>query len=1034
MSGKDGKGIGEWHEGMPEFSRPSTSTNNNHFVPHTNTQEPNRALRTNHTNRTQNYSKPTAKTLTAAENHAVNSGSQNDSRDIGKQERGGWSSPIIKGDRAADKYQREHPEAVLVKGKMSNGKKGLITGGIIGLVTGGGMFIMAGLLSGPAQLLQIYHFFDDTYNTVHNLTTAFREGRISASLAKGVASSNEQRVVNSRIGVIGRKIANSYQADMAEKGVYLGVDSAGRPTMAIDPNLLITDANYNLQDPNEAGISTSEKNQRIASIKSANNQLAKYADTNGIEIAPIDPSHPNIQDGRVVVDLVAPTQVGALARNASNNVLKILQEKAGVGGMSAAVGMRAYSTKAGFVNALFHPVQAAKTLLNNAVYDKVLSFITRLQATPDQQRANALAQLNADLESQKQPENTGNATADAEAKTANAELDTQIQSNQGELDTLSEKGITPSTSSTNTRRGYLSMVTDEQAAEIQGRLKAVGAATGIISFVVSLLCGLYNLAKSGKIEAIINTVIPAIQAAGVMTNMASQMMAGDLSMDDVGAFTQTFVYDDQYPVSTTSVDGSNTNISETTTDASGNKTTANATASNGKDINEVSVTGSGDSSSTTTTTSSFWDACAVQTELDPTYQCSSAQESAINPQLNTAANGNEATTVMDKITNGLNSVIPGFGTAIIKYGLGALCSSVGELIVTILSVAVTGVVAFFTGDWTGFGLALAGAVVNYAPGISSAAKQGINYALSAAGVASWQDGLIALVQNAVGPAMNMLGNNMAISPLDWITSSPEVKGNIGAYGAYYNAQLTGVQDGGVVLSDQEQVAWNQEVNTYLAEQENQKPLLARLFDPTDYHSMIAQLGRAANVDPNGGLGTQFANMFKMFGALPNLAMSMFFNAPANAAEAASGTISFDYNVPEVAIPLDVLQDMNNLGDDSTDVYANAETVGDILNGSNGAKYDNLAKVCLGKAIDHDDLSVTNVDPTGDGYGIDFYYMQDPNGDYQTNHCSGLMDSTSSYYDLNFVRIAVYAGVDWGIINAQGCYYGDDQACNVTGVQ
>jgi len=983
------------------------------------------------------YSNPTNQMLAGAESKAA-SQFQKNPRDISQQENETDRLPQWMTNLEAKRQNAIAASKNKQNGFFSRHKKGMV-GGLIGLVAGGGMFFMAGILSGPTQLLQIYRFFEDTYNTVHNTTIAYREGRISASLVKGLGHANEDRVVRSRLGVIGRNIAKNYQSKMAQQGIYLELDGAGRPVMRIDPGLVVGNSQFSLKDPNEAGISSQEKYRRQQAIRRVNAGLQQSAEGFGVTVQPVSETNPTIRGGNVVVDIEAPKQGGAIAKWIANSFFRNLNRSVGMGTLSGEIGMRAYSTKAGFVNAVFHPVQAAKTQLNNFAYDKVTSLLSRLSAAPEQARANALARMNTDLESQRKPE-TGVDEATARVnQAANAELDTQIKANTTELDTLKSQGFEPNIKSA--RRGYLGQMDDARATVMEGRLRAIGATTGILAFVISLICGLYNLANSGMADAFVHTVLPAVKLAGVMTNVGSQMMTGDLSMDDVGAIIKAFVYDDKYPVTTDSndVSGNKVNVTTQTTANQGHKTTENAVASNGKDIADVKVDANtpANVSSSDTITSSFWNACTIQSESHPGYQCSDKQKSSINGQLADVAKGTEATTIKNNVIGGMNSVIPGLGTAIIDTGLGALCSAPGQAIVTILSVAVTGVVAFFTGDWTGFGLALAGAVVSYAPGIPQAAKAGTNAVLSMAGGVSLQNGIITLIQTALGPAMDLVGNGLESSDLDWITSSPEEKGNIAAYGAYYNAQLTGVQDGGVILTPSQQTAWNIETNTYLAEQFNQKPLLAKLFDPTDYRSMVATLGHSANVDPDGGFFTQLANTAKMFGALPNLAFASFFNSPANAVMAAAGVPAYNYNVPTVAVPLDVLNDMNNMNDPSVDVYNNAGKVSDILNGSDGGKYDDLAKVCLGKAINHDDLSVTDVDPTegetGGGYGITFYYMAKGAYSDSNKNCSGLMNKNSSAYDENFVRIATYAGLDWGIVNSQGCYYGDAQACAVVGV-
>ncbi|MCL2173838.1 hypothetical protein FWH58_00850 [Candidatus Saccharibacteria bacterium] len=960
--------------------------------------------------------------LANAEKQVLDQAADKNPRDIGKQERDHGTNWMTNTAAKFDNLEAKRQAAIAASQDKSNNfftrhKKGVI-GGLIGLIIGGGMFGLAGILAGPAQLLQIYHFFDDTYNAVHKLVTVYREGRISSSLAKGIVDSNQQRVIDSRLGKVGQKVASGYESQMASKGVYLGVDSAGRPTMSIDPGAhVLSNSQYNLRDPNEAGISSRERYQRQQAIERANNNLQAAASELDIPIKPIDPNNPTVKNGKVVVDVETPAQIGALGKRNANKFFRRWYEAAGMGKASGEIGMRAYATKAGFVDALFHPIQAATTQVSNYAYDKVTSLFTRMKATPEQARANSLARSNQDLEIERQQ------TTDSRAR---AEIDEQTHRNNVELERLKTQGVEPG--HIGTRRGYLGQIEGARATAIEGHLEKIGRAAGIIMFVVLIVCQLHNLAESGAADAFVHTVIPAIKLAGIMTNTPSQMMAGDLSLDDVGAITKAFIYDDQYPVVVSETTARlKDNYSYDYVDSSGDSATSDLWSDYEVDPDPGTI------SINETVTSSFWNACTVQTELDPTYQCSDTQQAAINGQLIDVAKGTAATTVRDRIVDGMNSMMPGSGTLLVRDLLNGLCSERGMFVVTIASVAVAGIMGFFTGDWTGFGLALAGAVVNYLPSLNQAAKQGVNFALDLVGATSWQERLIALVMNAIGPAMEMIAPQLDGEDIDWITVPPEVKGNIAAYGASYNAQLIGVSDGGVALNSSQAMAWKAETNLYLAEQFAAKPLLAQLFDPTDYRSMVATLGRNADINPNGGLRTQLANTAKMFAVLPGLAFSSFLKGPANAVMAASGMPAYDYNVPTVTVPLDVLDNMGDQADPSTDIFGNAEKVAEILNGSNGKKYDDLAKICLGKAINHNDLTVTNVDPTNDGYGITFYYMMTESSAYQTNNCSSLMDTSSSLYDRDFVRIAIYAGLDWGIVNAQGCYFGDEEACAVVGI-
>ena len=58
---------------------------------------------------------------------------------------------------------------------------------------------------------------------------------------------------------------------------------------------------------------------------------------------------------------------------------------------------------------------------------------------------------------------------------------------------------------------------------------------------------------------------------------------------------------------------------------------------------------------------------------------------------------------------------------------------------------------------------------------------------------------------------------------------------------------------------------------YLAWKNSQKPLLARLFDPSDYNSSISQIAKIAKINSSDrSLSTQISNVFKVFASAPSI--------------------------------------------------------------------------------------------------------------------------------------------------------------------
>jgi hypothetical protein len=220
---------------------------------------------------------------------------------------------------------------------------------------------------------------------------------------------------------------------------------------------------------------------------------------------------------------------------------------------------------------------------------------------------------------------------------------------------------------------------------------------------------------------------------------------------------------------------------------------------------------------------------------------------------------------------------------------------------------------------------------------------------------------------------------------------------------------------------------NQEKNTYLAEQWNAKPLTEKLFDDTDYRSMMATLERNAGVDStNTSFTTQLANAFKMVGALPVAGLGAIFGGTS---QPASALQTYNYNTSEVAIDPDAANWMNDIDENDSEfksVYYNAAIVLGLVNGegNNGVDYNYLAKQCFGKHINPADGAVTNDSPvTTPGINtMTLAYLQGQ--EYKNAGCSEKQDPGSKNYDKNFVRMAHYVGLDYKQVLTNAYMYGD----------
>lgn len=128
----------------------------------------------------------------------------------------------------------------------------------------------------------------------------------------------------------------------------------------------------------------------------------------------------------------------------------------------------------------------------------------------------------------------------------------------------------------------------------------------------------------------------------------------------------------------------------------------------------------------------------------------------------------------------------------------------------------------------------------------------------------------------------------------------QIPSNIGGtamYGARVQQNDLSLSEGAYPLTHNEEASLLRETQTYLAEQQMNKSLFARLFDVEDYHSGIATLSRDANWDlSDSSITTQFANVARTFAAVPNLVAKSFGTYTRAAADANPTPYDYGFNM------------------------------------------------------------------------------------------------------------------------------------------
>jgi len=249
-----------------------------------------------------------------------------------------------------------------------------------------------------------------------------------------------------------------------------------------------------------------------------------------------------------------------------------------------------------------------------------------------------------------------------------------------------------------------------------------------------------------------------------------------------------------------------------------------------------------------------------------------------------------------------------------------------------------------------------------------------------------------------------------LSPEVLQTATPTGHGFVMAYSAGWSDSMQSNLHGGRQMSSTEaQVLYNDQ-RQYLAWQQSQKPLLARLFDPTDYNSTLNQIARAANFDTSSqSVSTQFANIFRFFGAVPSLFASAINKIGGVAFADPYSTAPYDYGTGTTYAFSSAEMDKISGGNSSFEYEANTNYVLDKLDAGDPSGWtgdSGIAAKCFGMNMDKDG-ALTQVD-NSDGSKWNFADMTD------SNHAG----CASSSDDMLHLRVYL---MDWANVTSGLCY-------------
>lgn len=263
-------------------------------------------------------------------------------------------------------------------------------------------------------------------------------------------------------------------------------------------------------------------------------------------------------------------------------------------------------------------------------------------------------------------------------------------------------------------------------------------------------------------------------------------------------------------------------------------------------------------------------------------------------------------------------------------------------------------------------------------------------------------------------------------PLNVRATTPEKFGSIDMYGGIFlsNEQMLSV--GARATTEEEKTELLTEHKQYLAEKQAAKPLLARLFDPTDYNSTIAQIGRATGIDTSSqSFSTQLKNVGKVFASTPKL-LSFALGKIGSNANAVSAD-SYDYGVPMFAFSQDEMTQLTggeNGTDTTYDFDVNTEKVFNMIDAGevDAKKVKECFAVEIGdKSTGYTVKQIDNQDGKAWNYADSFDDSKDSNG-FLAND-GGYNGYKEDCMNSDMLPVRTYI-LDYNSIVSADCYEND----------
>lgn len=444
----------------------------------------------------------TKNSLADAENNAADSAKSEQSgkspRDIAKGENSSWESRM---ENFANKQQQ-------VKTKKEGSffvrhKKG-VAGGLIGLVMGGGMLGIGSMISGPAQFIQAMQFLSEAKMWVTGAQTGARMIANMASLSRWAVKADAlgEKVQNSRLGIVGTKMAKNAIRELDASGVSFDRNFAGNAR-----NLII-------DTHKEFGGNIFDQEGNV------NESITRRYGIDKDAIKSINP------DGTINVDL---DKMSYSKTRRFLNAARSIKWFNFVGKIQTRLTLK----RVGKLSWL-HPIEKLKQKAANKFADWVTDRMKRIEnngfGSPE--KAAERARDNA----RDAAEREGLSDSDIDAR-GNAAYEKALERFTRWAAEGAETGV----------KSIAKDVIAKAGSKVTSFMARTGIPyVGIILAVLEITCLLESLDDGIGAEKYVQTVLPAQQSAAETMAVGSQIMSGDdIDLATVGNYTQLKMYNEE---------------------------------------------------------------------------------------------------------------------------------------------------------------------------------------------------------------------------------------------------------------------------------------------------------------------------------------------------------------------------------------------------------------------------------------------------------------------------------------------------------